>query len=55
METDEPNGYEFVEALKQSLDYCLSADDMGSIHFEMARWQEWVSKWKPILDENGGL
>lgn len=46
---------EFVRALGESLEYCLCADDAGSIDFEMARWQEEVAKWPPILDEHGGI
>ena len=50
-----PTEEEFVEALEKSLKYCREADDRGSVDFEMARWQEWVKSWPPILDENGGL
>lgn len=44
----------FIQALRDSLKYCEEADDSGSIDHEMARWQEWVLQWPPILDENGG-
>lgn len=46
---------EFVQALRDSLEYCEAADDAGSIDFEMSRWQEEVNSWPPILDEFGGI
>lgn len=50
-----PSPEEFFTALEQSLEYCKNADDVGSIHFEMSRWQEWIKSWPPILDEHGGI
>lgn len=50
-----PSEQEFIKALRDSLDYCEEADDLGSIDFEMARWQEWIKTWPQILDENGGI
>lgn len=50
-----PTQETFIQALKDSLSYCLEADDGGSIDFEMARWQEWVREWPQILTEEGGI
>lgn len=50
-----PSREEFIKSLEESLDYCRSADDAGSIDFEMARWQEWIKTWEPILNEEGGI
>lgn len=54
-DTKNPSEFEFIEALRQSLKWCEEADDCGTVDFEMARWQEWVNSWKPILDKNGGI
>ena len=50
-----PSAEEFIEALEKSLQYCKEADDLGSIDFEMGRWQEWVNTWPQIFDEGGGI
>lgn len=50
-----PSAQEFVKELEKSLNYCLDADDMGSVHFEMARWQEWIKAWPQILTPEGGI
>lgn len=50
-----PSREKFIQNLKDSLEYCNEADDAGSIDFEMARWQEDVKGWSPILNENGGI
>ena len=50
-----PSAEEFIKSLKESLEYCESADDRGSIDFEMSRWQDWVRSWDDILDEGGGI
>lgn len=50
-----PTTEEFLKFLKDSYEYCSEADDQGSIDFEMSRWQEYISTWKPILDEYGGI
>lgn len=46
---------DFIKMLEESLTYCREADDSGSIDSCMAQWQQVVSQWAPILDENGGL
>lgn len=46
---------EFVRRLKESLEYIQEIDDRGSLHFEMADWQEWIKTWPQILNEEGGI
>lgn len=52
---DIPTVEEFVKELEESLEYCKEADDMGSVHFCMGRWQEWVNTWPQIFNEDGGI
>lgn len=50
-----PSHEEFIQLLRESLEYCEKADDSGSIDHEMARWQEYINSWPPICDEYGGI
>ncbi len=50
-----PTEEEFVKALRDSVEYCESADDRGSVDFEMGRWQEWVKTWPQIFTPEGGI
>ncbi len=50
-----PSAEEFIAHLRESLAYCLAADDVGSVDREMGMWQEWIATWPPIFDENGGI
>lgn len=50
-----PTEEEFVQALRESLKYCEEVDDRGSVNFEMAKWQEWIKTWPPILTNQGGI
>lgn len=54
-EKDYSSYEEFYDMLKQSIECMDEADDCGTVDFMMAGWQERISKWKPILDEHGGI
>ena len=46
---------QFISKLQEDAEYCLVADDVGSIHRCMAQWQEWIKTWPQIADEDGGI
>lgn len=50
-----PSAEDFIKMLKESLEYCLEADDQGSIDGCMDGWQREIAKWPTIAHPEGGI